>query len=176
MGGLPFTEWKREGLGSGGWGRDDWRQCWGWITNDSLLVPFSADILPSSTWKSTFLFRKEVPCFKKVSWFFFFSLPCLFTKACSSFVSYFIFFQTATFSSSSSFFTAAHSLQEANWSNIKSKLLVCSTDIHGGNVHNGQTGGLLRPVFEHCLTPLSCVSLQEGKKIIQKNVSIWFAP
>lgn len=63
-----------EGIG-GFWerreGGADWRQCWmkhKW----QLLVPLSADILWSSTWKSTFYFEKSLIKKKSVLIFFLF--------------------------------------------------------------------------------------------------------
>merc|ERR1719167_1831877 len=101
-----------------------------------------------------FLLRKKVPFKKKVSRYFFLTLSLLFdlTFAPLSFY-FFTFFSNLHFF----LFSIPRSLQEADWANFNSKLLICSTNIHGGNVHNGQARGLLRSVFKHRLAPLSRV-------------------
>lgn len=50
-------------------------------------------------------------------------------------------------------------LQEADCTNVHSKLLVCSSDVYWSNVHDGQPGCLLSFVLNHSLGPLTCVLL-----------------
>lgn len=50
-------------------------------------------------------------------------------------------------------------LQETDWSNVHSKLLISSTDVQRSNVHDGQSRCLLSFVLNHSLTPLACVFL-----------------
>lgn len=50
-------------------------------------------------------------------------------------------------------------LQEADCAYIHSKLLIRSSDVHGSNVHDWQTGGLLCFVLNDSLAPPVCVSL-----------------
>ena len=109
--------------------------------------------------KSTFYLEKKSHL-KKVSWFLSLSLslsPPL-SEVCSSFI--LALFQIPTFLSFSSFFfRIPHSLQEADRPDVDSKLLVRSTNIHGSNVHDGETRGLLRSVLDHRLAPLARVFL-----------------
>ena len=106
-----------------------------------------------------FLLRKKSHLKKSVLIFLFLSFSPPFSEACSSFILY--CFQISTSFSSSVF---PRSLQEADCPDLDSKLLVSSADIHRGNVHYGQTRGLLRPVFDHCLAPLSRVFLWTEKQ------------
>lgn len=50
-------------------------------------------------------------------------------------------------------------LQEADCTNVHSKLLICSSDVHWSNVHDGQPGCLLSFVLNHSLGPLTSVLL-----------------
>lgn len=50
-------------------------------------------------------------------------------------------------------------LQEADGADVHSKLLVSTSNVHGSNVHNGQSGRLQGFVLDDCLAPLACVFL-----------------
>lgn len=133
--------------GNAGWITDD--RCWCHSVQISYRVQLG---------KSTFYLEKRFHL-KKVSWFFFFSHSLLLYLKCAPLSLYF-------FSNFHFFFLFySISLQEADWPDINSKLLVCTTNIHGGNVHNGQTRGLLWFVLDNCLAPVPCVFLCRGKKI-----------
>lgn len=69
-----------------------------------LLVPISADILRSSTWKKHFLLRKKVPFKKSVLIFLFHSFSPPLSEVCSSFILSYFFFRFPLLSSFSSFF------------------------------------------------------------------------
>ncbi len=73
------------------------------------------------------------------------------------------------------FFSIPRSLQEADCPDFNSELLVCSTNIHGGNVHDGQTRGLLRSVLDHCLAPLSRVFLCRGENTMAVKWAVTFS-
>lgn len=85
--GVEGEEGVRWGLGLVGDGvRADWKHCWmnhRW----QLLVPISADILRSLTWKKSTFYLKKVPFKKSVLIFLFFTLsPSSLSKVCSSFI------------------------------------------------------------------------------------------
>lgn len=126
-------------------------------------MPISADILRSLTWtKKKALFTLKKSHFKKkcLDFFSFFTVSLLLYLECAPLSLYFFFVSPRV----SLFFSIPWSLQEADWADFDSELLICSANVNGGNVHNGQTRGLLRSVLDHCLAPLSCVFLCGGKK------------
>lgn len=45
-------------------------------------------------------------------------------------------------------------LREAHRADIQAKLLIGPSDVHGGQVHDGQPGRGLSPVLDHRLAPL----------------------
>lgn len=60
------------------------------------------------------------------------------------------------------------SLFETDWANVQTKLLISSTNVHRCNVEDGQTGWFVRSVLNHCLAPLTSVSLREERKSISE--------
>lgn len=127
----------------------------GWITNDrcwchSVQISYGVQLGKALSTKKKSPIKK-----KSVLIFLFFSSSPPLSEVCSSFMLF-------SFSNLHSFFldnSIPRSLQEADRPDIDSKLLVCSTDIHGCNVQDGQTRGLLWSVFNHRLAPFSRVSL-----------------
>lgn len=121
-----------------------------------LLVPISADILRSLTWKkSTFYLKKKKKSPIKKCLDFSFCTHSLFLKLkCAP----------CSFVPLISLFFDPSSLQEADCADVDSKLLMRFANVHGGDVHNGQARGLLWSILDHRLSPLSCVFLRRGKK------------
>lgn len=56
------------------------------------------------------------------------------------------------------------SLFETDWANVQTKLLISSTNVHRCNIEDGQTGWFVCSVLNHCLAPLTSVSLQMQRK------------
>lgn len=107
--------------------------------------------------KTLFILKKKKVPWRKVSWFFVshsFCLPLSLSKVCSLFLG----------STSLCLVFNPLPLQEADCADLDAELLMCFTNVHGGDVHNRQARGLLWSIFDQRLAPLSCVFLCRGMR------------